>query len=129
MNTDTIETVGRDRGAHNSNSHERSNNYAIPVADMFERYGANIKSVIVNDDRVAERDSFNKETFGWDMELSVNKSYLPPDIKKLILGDGIDGVVDLKIEIETKLVMQKYLKDGDTIWPSCFRTADFGWVK
>jgi hypothetical protein len=117
-------TVGRKRGAYDSELHGISNDFAIDVADMFNNHEANIKKVVVNDDRVGERDYFCQEDFGWDMSLSVDRDQLPDHLQRIIHGEG---TVDIEVEIEAKMV--KRLDEGDEFWPSNFKTADFGYGK
>jgi hypothetical protein len=116
--------IGRKRGAYDSELHGISNDFGIHVANMFKRHGANIKKVVVNDDRVNDHECFTQEDFGWDMSMSVDTTKLPEHFSRIIHGEG---VVDIEVEIEAKMV--KRLNEGDEFWPSNFETADFGYGK
>ena len=50
--TTTTTTVGRRRGAYDSELHGISNDFAVFVSNMFKELGADIKKVVVNDNKI-----------------------------------------------------------------------------
>jgi hypothetical protein len=110
------------RGLYSPEAHEISNNLALNVANMMSAsFGAKITKCVVNPSLIGKMDFYSGDDGGFDIEIECSNEKifnLPISNKKK----------NICIEVEAKLLKTKFF-DIKKIWPSHFKTVDFGWLK
>jgi len=110
------------RGFYDPSAHETSNDLALNVSHMMESsFGAKIKKCVVNPTLIGKMPFYSGDDGGFDIELECSNE----NILNLPISNKRKNIC---IEVEAKLLKTKFF-DIKKIWPSHFKTVDFGWLK